>query len=331
MPINPKMNLAKEWSASDKLEKAGTRDGFGKGMLEAAAADPRVVGLTADLGESTRIHLFAEKYPARFIQVGVAEQNLVTVASGMAAAGKIPFASGFGAFTPGRNWEQIRTTIAYNDQPVQVVATHTGITVGEDGATHQVLEDIAMMRALPNMRVIVPCDAAQAEKATIAMAKDPKPSYIRLGREKFPTFTTKKTPFVIGKADVYFRGTDVTVFACGPQLYNALEAAHQLRKEISVEVINVHTIKPLDVETIVASISKTKRAVTIEDHQIAGGLGGAIAETLSAFAPAPLERLGVQDHFGESGTGAQLVEHFHMTTVDVVDAIRRVMKRKKSA
>ncbi len=329
MPINPLVKLSKHWNTPDALEKLGTRDGFGKGLVEAAKKHADIVGLTADLGESTRMHLFAEAFPNRFIQVGVAEQNLVTVASGLAAGGKIPFASGFGAFTPGRNWEQIRTTICYNNQPVQVVGTHTGITVGEDGATHQVLEDIGLMRMLPNMRVIVPADAEQARKATLAMAKNPKPTYLRLGREKFPTFTTKSTPFEIGKADVYYRGSDVTIIAAGPQVYDALMVAVALKGTVAVEVINMHTIKPFDLETVLKSVKKTGAVVTVEDHQIAGGLGGAVAEQLALHLPAPMEFIGVHDAFGESGTAKELLEHFHITQKDIIKAIHCVLARKK--
>ncbi len=329
MPINPIAKLHKQWNKPEEMEKSATRDGFGAGLVEAAKKHTDIVGLTADLGESTRMHLFAEKYPSRFIQVGVAEQNLVTVASGLAAGGKLPFASGFGAFTPGRNWEQIRTTICYNNQPVQVIGTHTGLTVGEDGATHQVLEDIALMRSLPNMRVIVPADTEQARKATLAMAKDPKPTYLRLGREKFPMVTTKDTPFIIGKADVYHRGADVTIIACGPQVHDALLAAHALKSEIAVEVINMHTIKPFDVETVVKSVAKTGAVVTVEDHQIAGGLGGAVAEVLAAHNPAPMEFVGVHDSFGESGTSKELLAHFGLTVEDIIAAARKAVSRKK--
>lgn len=323
------MHLAADWHDASALEKSGTRDGFGKGLVAAGEQNEEVVALTADLGESTRVHWFAEKFPERFVQVGVAEQNLVTVAAGLAASGKIPFAAGFGAFTPGRNWEQIRTTICYNNVPVQVVATHTGVTVGEDGATHQILEDIAMMRALPNMRVIVPADAAQAEKAALALASDPQPSYLRLGREKFPVFTTPDTPFEIGKADLYREGADVTVIACGVMVYEAMQAAWALRDSVSVEVINMHTVKPFDVETVMRSVAKTGAVVTAEEHQMAGGLAGAVAEVLAQHGPAPMEVVGVNDQFGESGTAAELMKHFHLTSDNIVEAIQRAFARKQ--
>ncbi|MBI2411301.1 MAG: transketolase family protein [Candidatus Kerfeldbacteria bacterium] len=327
MTINPQAHLAQHVFDTAQLKSGGTRDGFGIGLVEAAEADERVVGLCADLTESVRMTAFAEKFPNRFFQVGVAEQNLVTVASGMAAAGKIPFAGGFAAFSPGRNWEQIRTTICYNDQPVKIVGSHTGLSVGEDGATHQMLEDMAIMRVLPNMVVVVPVDVEQARLATLAIAKDPRPTYIRLTREKFPIFTTPETPFEIGKAQVLLEGTDVTIVGCGAVLYEALLAAKALEGEIRVEVINAHTVKPLDAETILASVRKTGCVVTIEEHQVIGGLGGAVAELLAEHEPAPLERMGTQDTFGESGTTIELWKHYGLTSTHIIDRIRTVLKK----
>lgn len=311
----------------EALESAATRDGFGEGLLEAGRADERVVGLTADLAGSTKMDAFAAEFPERFVQVGVAEQNLVTVASGMAHEGKIPFASSFAQFSPGRSWEQIRTTICYNNQPVKVIGTHAGLSVGPDGATHQALEDIAITRALPNMRVIVPVDALQAKRATMAVAQDDKPVYIRLAREKSPVFTTDNTPFEIGKANVYREGTDVTVIATGPLVYEALEAAEQ--SDLSVEVVAVHTIKPLDAETIIASAKKTGAVVTVEEHQIAGGLGGAVAEVLSENCPVPLTRIGVHDRFGESGEAGELWEKHGLTSQNIATQANEITKRKK--
>lgn len=305
-----------------------TREGFGLGLKDAAATDARIVGLCADLTESTMMHHFANAYPDRFFQVGVAEQNLVTVSSGMAAEGKVPFCSSYATFSPGRNWEQIRTTICYNDQNVKVIGSHAGLSVGPDGATHQALEDIAMMRVLPNMKVVVPADVEQAYKATRVIAKDASPTYFRLAREKSPIFTTKKTPFVLGQADVYWKGNDVTVIGCGPVLYEALFAAYQLKGKISVEVINVHTIKPIDVKTIVRSVRKTGCVVTVEEHQMAGGLGGAVAETLSRTYPVPMEYVGMQDRFGESGQALELWEHFGISPSNIIKKIYAVMKRK---
>lgn len=328
MPQNPNAALRPDFLDTAKQSMSPTRDGFGEGMRDAAKEDERIVGLCADLSESTRMNLFAEAFPGRFFNVGVAEQNLVTVASGMAAAGKIPFTSSYATFSPGRNWEQIRTTICYNDQNVKVIGSHAGLSVGPDGATHQALEDIALMRVLPNMQVIVPADKQQAYLATRAIATDPHPAYLRLAREKSPEFTTEKTPFKLGQADIYWRGKDVTVISCGPVLYEALVAAHRIRKDISVEVINVHTIKPLDAKTILKSVRKTGCVVTVEEHQIHGGLGGAIAELLGKNLPAPLEILGVDDRFGESGPPMELWEKFGMGPDNIIAHIQRVLKRK---
>lgn len=328
MPINPNAHLRKTFLDVDKLEMSPVRNGFGEGFLEAAKHDERIVGLCADLTESTRMEAFANAFPERFIEIGVAEQNLVTVASGLAHEGKLPFASSYATFSPGRNWEQIRTTICYNDQPVVIVGSHAGLSVGPDGATHQALEDIALMRALPNMRVIVPVDHQQAYKATLAIAKDPKPTYIRLAREKSPMFTTSKTPFTIGKADVYYRGKDVTIISAGPVLYEALVAAERLKGKVSVEVINLHTIKPIDAATILRSVKKTGAVVTVEEHQITGGLGGAVAELLAKELPTPVEFLGMLDCFGESGSPMELWEHFGMGPDNIIDHVYAVLKRK---
>lgn len=298
----------------DDISTEPIRKGFGRGLLEAGKRDENVVALCADLTESTQISLFKEAFPERFVEIGVAEQNLVTVASGMAAMGKIPFTSSYAAFSPGRNWEQIRTTIALNDRPVKIVGSHAGVSVGPDGATHQMLEDIALMRVLPNMVVVVPGDAVEAEKATLALAKNNRPSYIRLAREASPIFTTEKTPFEIGKAYVLREGHDVTLFGTGAMTYQCLIAARMLAGDgIEAEVVHVPTIKPLDRETILASVKKTGRAISVEEAQIAGGLGGAIAELLTEQLPLPLRRLGMQDRFGESGNPSELLEHFQLT------------------
>lgn len=293
------------------LESEPIRKGFGRGLLEAGKRDENVVAACADLTDSTQMSLFKKEFPERFIEIGVAEQNLVTVGSGLAAMGKIPFVSSYAAFSPGRNWEQIRTTICLNDQPVKVVGSHAGVSVGPDGATHQMLEDIALMRVLPNMVVIAPCDSVEAEKATLAMAKDKRPGYLRLAREATPVVTTGKTPFEIGKAYVFKKGKDVTLLATGTMTYQAMQAAIHLEKDgIDAEVIHVPTIKPLDDATIIASVQKTGAAVTAEEAQIKGGLGGAIAELLSEQCPAPLRRVGMRDRFGESGAPDKLLEHF---------------------
>lgn len=296
---------------SKQLEREPIRSGFGRGLLKAGQIDVNVVAACADLTDSTKMGDFAKAFPDRFIEVGVAEQNLVTVGSGLAAAGKIPFVSSYAAFSPGRNWEQIRTTVCLNDRPVKVIGSHAGVSVGPDGATHQMLEDLALMRALPNMVVIAPADSVEAEKATLAMAKDLRPNYMRLAREATPVITTAKTPFEIGKAYVFESGADVTIIATGTMTYHALKAAELLYKDgIEAEVVHVPTIKPLDGETILKSVKKTGCVVTVEEGQINGGLGGAIAEFLGENHPVPLKRIGMQDHFGESGEPDELLVHF---------------------
>lgn len=295
----------------EELVNEPIRKGFGKGLLTAGQRDKNVVAACADLTDSTQMSLFKNEFPDRFVEIGVAEQNLVTVGSGLAAMGKIPFVSSYAAFSPGRNWEQIRTTICLNDRPVKVVGSHAGVSVGPDGATHQMLEDIALMRVLPNMVVIAPCDSIEAEKATLAMASDNRPGYLRLAREATPIITTDKTPFKIGPAYVLKKGQDVTLIGTGTMTYQAMQAAIQLEKDgIDAEVIHVPTIKPLDEATIVASVKKTGAVVTAEEAQITGGLGGAISELLSEQCPAPLKRVGMRDQFGESGSPSELLEHF---------------------
>lgn len=326
--INPKVYLNPKIFDQD-VEKIPSRDGFGQGLVIAAEENPNVVGLCADLTESTRMEDFKKKFPERYFEVGVAEQNLVTVAAGMAAIGKIPFTASYATFSPGRNWEQIRTTICYNDVPVKIIGSHAGLSVGPDGATHQALEDLAMMRALPNMIVISPVDAIEAKKATIAAAKNGKPTYIRLSREKVPVITTENSPFEIGKAQVLTEGMDVTVIACGQMVYEALQSAKQLKeRKISVRVINCHTIKPLDRDTVLKAAQDTGAIVTAEEHQITGGLGGAVAEVLSQNFPVPLKIIGVKDQFGESGPPAQLLQKFGLTVEAINEAITQVLKMK---
>ena len=306
--INPEAKLIADLT---KPAWAATREGYGKGLVVAGEKDERVVVLCADLTESTFSHLFKDKFPERFVQVGVAEQNLALVASGMANYGKIPFISSYATFSPGRNNEQIRTNISLNNVPVKIAGAHAGISVGPDGATHQALEDIALMRVQPNMTVVVPCDAIEAEKATIAIAGNGKPSYIRLGREKTPVFTTADTPFTVGKAETLRDGTDCAIIACGILVHEALLAAEELAGEgIQCMVINSHTIKPLDEQTIVAAAQKTGTVVSVEEHQVAGGLGSAVAEVLSRNNPAPQEFIGMQDRYGESGKAEELMHAF---------------------
>ncbi len=311
---------------SKDIKTEPTRAGFGRGLLEAGRRNEQVVAACADLTESTKMDLFKEAFPERFVEIGVAEQNLVTVGSGLAAMGKIPFVSSYAAFSPGRNWEQIRTTICLNDRPVKIIGSHAGLYTGKDGATHQMLEDIALMRVLPNMVVIAPCDSVEAEKATLAMAEDKRPNYMRLAREGTPVFTTKDTPFDIGRAQVFEEGKDLTIIATGTMTYKALEAAHKLYKEgIDAEVIHCATIKPLDAVTILKSVKKTGAAITVEEHQITGGLGGAVAELLSEHQPVPLRRVGVKDSFGESGDPEELLEHFGLTTKHIMLAAHELV------
>lgn len=307
---------------SDSPNLEPIRAGFGRGLKKAGENDDHVVALCADLTESTQMHLFKEAFPKRFVEVGVAEQNLVTLASGMARAGKIPFASSYAAFSPGRNWEQIRTTICLNNQPVKIVGSHAGVSVGPDGATHQMLEDIALMRVLPNMVVIAPGDSIEAEKATLLVAKNNMPSYLRLAREKTPIFSTENSPFEIGKAYVLQEGTDVCLMGTGTMTYQLLKAAHLLAEHgINAEVLHVPTIKPLDGYTILNSAKKCGRVVTAEEAQAAGGFGGAICELLTDKLPMPVMRIGMNDRFGESGSPNELLGHFGLDSKSITNKV----------
>ncbi len=323
--------LASRWYDRSQLQSIATREGFGTGLVDSAKHNDQIVAICADLTESLRMNYFAEQFPNRFFQVGVAEQNLVTVASGLAAMGLIPFAGSFAAFSPGRSWEQIRTTICYNDQPVKIIGGHTGLSVGPDGATHQVLEDIALMRVLPNMQVVVPADSLQTYQATQAIATTDQPSYLRLTREKTPVFTTARTPFRIGQANTYKTGRQATIVGCGPVLYEALAAAHQLKNEFDIEVIDMHTIKPLDTRTLLRSARKTGVVITIEEHQVAGGLGSAVAEALAAAVPTRVIALGIQDRFGESGEAAELWDAYGLSTARLITQLRRLQRRYVSS
>lgn len=311
--------------------KVPTRDGFGKGLVEAGEKDARVVALCADLSESTRMHWFAEKFPERFIEVGVAEQNLATLASGLANYGKIPFIASYAVFSPGRNNEQIRTTVSLNNVPVKIVGSHAGVSVGPDGATHQALEDIALMRVQPNMVVLAPADAEEARKATLAAVLHDGPVYIRLAREKTPVVTSGETPFKIGVAEIFWESNEprVAIFSTGTLLYNALAAAQALEKEgIGSIVINSPSIKPLDEKTILGAAKKTGAVVTVEEHQIAGGFGSAVAELLAQRHPVPHEFIGVRDQFGQSGKPEELIEHYGMGIAHIIEAARRAAARK---
>lgn len=327
--LNPDAKLAE--NIFDKPAMASTREGFGKGAVEAGTADERVVVLTADLAESTQAHHFQKAFPLRFIQCGVAEQNMATVAAGMALYGKIPFITSYAAFNPGRNWEQIRTTIGINNIPVIVCGMHAGVSVGPDGATHQALEDIALMRSIPHFTVISACDSEEGRKATVAAAKLGSPVYMRWGRDKTPIMTTPDTPFEIGKANVMWKSDapKIAIFATGHLLYQALVAAGQLEGEgVAVTVTNVHTIKPLDRETILREARAAGAVVTVEEHQIAGGFGSAIAELLAAECPLPIEFIGVHDKFGQSGEPKELIEHYGMGVSHIVAAVKRGLGRK---
>lgn len=314
------------------VEQEPLRSGFGEGLYRLGHDYKNVVALCADLTESTKVDKFAHAFPERFVEIGVAEQNLAGVASGLAAMGKIPFITSYAMFSPGRNWEQIRTTICYNNQPVKIVGSHAGVSVGPDGASHQALEDIAITRVLPRMTVIAPCDALEARKATIACVRVPGPVYLRLAREKTPIMTTEESPFEIGKANILLDAEqpEAVIIACGPLVHNALLAARELAKDkVSVMVINNHTIKPLDEETMIRAAKKAGAVVTVEEHQIKGGMGSAVAEVLVQHQPVPIEFVGVHDRFGQSGTPQQLIEEYGMGVHSIMEAVISVIERKK--
>jgi len=334
MPINPKAKLAENILDFKKLEQKPTREGYGLGLLQAADENQNVVALCADLMESTRSEMLYKKYPERYIELGVAEQNMASVAAGMSLMGKIPYISSYAMFSPGRNWEQIRTTVCYNEANVKVCGAHSGVSVGPDGATHQATEDMAITRVIPNMKVFAPCDVWEAQKITYAVSKIYGPCYIRYTREKTPVLTTSDTPFEIGKAFVFWiepKGSkpDVAVIACGPLAHNAILAAAELEKEgIGVRVINSPSVKPLDEELIIQSAKDSGCVVTVEEHQVAGGMGSAVAEVLAKNCPVPVEFVGVQDRFGESGSPSELIEHFGMGVGHIKEVIKKVISRK---
>jgi transketolase len=305
-----------------------TRSGFGDGIAEAGRKNPNIVALTADLAGSMKLQQFMKEFPERFVQVGIGEANMIGIAAGLTIGGKIPYTTTFANFSTGRVYDQIRQSVAYSGKNVKICASHAGLTLGEDGATHQILEDIGLMKMLPGMTVIVPCDYAQTKAATLAIADYEGPVYLRFGRPVWPIFTSEM-PFEIGKAQFFSEGTDVSIFACGHMVWKAIEAGKLLEeKGISVEVINIHTIKPLDTEAILKSIKKTKCAVTVEEHNIIGGLGDAIAQTASKNFPIPIEYVGTKDTFGESGTPLQLLKKYGLDTPNIVEAVEKVMKRK---
>jgi len=330
--INPDAKLNPD-IFEDDVTVSPTRNGFGNGLVEAGEADENVVALTADLSESVRTHKFAEKFPERFFECGIAEQSMVSVASGLAATGKIPFAASYAIFSPGRNWEQIRTTICYNDQPVKIIGSHSGLLTGPDGGTHQALEDLALMRVLPRMVVISPCDEEESRKATLACAKTADPTYIRLSREKTPNITTAETPFEIGKGVTLFKSEennpDVGIIVTGILTHTALKVAKELEENgTGVEVLNIHTIKPLDEKAIIELAQKSGAIVTVEEHQIIGGLGSAVSEVLAKNIPTPQEFVGVNDQYGQSGKGGELLEQYGLDENGIEAAVERVLSRK---
>ena len=329
--INTSAKLQKNIFDSSKMEQVPTRNGYGIGVVEAGEKNKNVVVLCADLTESTRTIEFKKRFPERFIQMGVHEQLLAALAAGMALEGKIPYITSYAMFCPGRAWEMIRTNICLNDVNVKIIGSHAGVSVGPDGATHQAIEDIAIMRPIPNITIVAPCDAIEARKTTLALLDVPGPCYARFAREKTPVFTTEETPFEIGKAEIFREGSDVSLVACGPLVYNALQAARELEKEgLDVEVVNSHTIKPLDEETIIRSVQKCGAVVTVEEHQIVGGLGGAVAECLGKTAPVFIERVGIQNQFGQSGTPAELIEHYGIGVNSIKNALKKVLAKKNS-
>lgn len=328
--INKDANLNEKLFDKD-VERAPTRDGFGNGTVEAISQEENVVVVCADLADSTRAQWFRDKFPDKYIEVGVAEQNLATVASGMAAVGKVPYIASYAAFNPGRNYEQVRTTIALNEMPVKVCGMHAGVSVGPDGATHQMLEDIGLMRMLPNMVVVYPADAEEARKLTILSATNGKPTYLRFARNKTPLMTTAETPCMIGTAYTMWKSEnpDVAIIGAGPLLHEALKAAQTLEDEgVSVTVVNSHTVKPLDTETILSVAKQAGAVVTVEEHQAAGGLGSAISEFLGETYPVPIERIAVHDEFGQSGDPDELLKHYKLDAPAIVEAVKKVHTRK---
>jgi transketolase len=333
--LNQELKLS-EKIFSDEIEQEPTRDGFGKGLLVLGEENAEVVVLSADVAASTRCHWFAEKFPERFFQIGVGEQNMAAVAAGLGVSGKIPFISAYAVFSPGRNWEQIRTTIAYNDANVKIAGHHAGFLAGPDGGTHQALEDIALMRVIPNMKVIVPCDAVESKKAVSAVAKISGPAYVRVSREKSAVMTTEETPFVPGKAEIFWsppvggKKPQAAIIGCGPILYNALLAAKELEDEgISTIVLNSHTIKPLDENKIIEAAKKCGAIVAVEEHSVLGGLGSAISELLAKTYPVPVEFVGSKDVFGESAKPEELIKKYGLEAKDIKEAVKRVLKRNK--
>ena len=315
----------------ETYEKKDTRSGFGAGLLEAGRRNPKVVAFCADLTGSLKMGDFAKEFPERFFQTGIAEANMTNMAAGMALSGFVPFTGTFAAFATGRVYDQIRQCVAYSNKNVKIAASHAGVTLGEDGATHQILEDIGLMKMLPNMTVIVPCDYNQTMNATIAAAEYEGPVYLRFGRPKVPNFTPADEKLVIGKAQMIQEGTDVSIFACGHLVWKAIEAVQILKGQgINAELINIHTIKPLDVDAVLKSVAKTHCVVTAEEHMRNGGLGDSIAQVLALNMPAPIEMVAVNDVFGQSGTPDELLKAYHLDTPDIVEAVKKVRNRREN-
>ncbi len=320
--LNPKIGR-------EDIEQVPTRNGYGEGLMSLGETDQNVVVLTADLRDSVKAGDFAKKYPDRFVECGVAEQNMMGMAAGLALTGKTAFVSSYAVFSPGRSWDQLRVSVCYSEANVKVVGAHAGVSVGPDGATHQALEDMAITRVLPNLTVVVPIDSLEAKKATIALGRMKGPAYLRLTREKTPVVTTEESAFEIGKADMLRDGSDVAIIGCGPVMYNALLAAKELEKTgVQVMVINNHTIKPIDAETIIAAAKKCGAVVTVEEHQVMGGAGSAVCEVLAKNYPVPVEMVGMQDRFGESGEPEELIQKFNMGVEAVKQAVVKVRSRK---
>lgn len=329
--INKEAKLADNIFDKDSVEMVPIRQGYGEGLLAAGEEDERVVALCADLTDSTKTSIFSNKFPERFVEVGISEQSMASVASGMAAMGKVPFFSSYAMFSPGRNWEQIRTTICYNNSNVKIAGAHAGVSVGPDGGTHQAIEDIAIMRVIPRMTVVVPSDAIEAKKATIAAAKMEGPVYIRLAREKTPVMTTEDTPFEIGKAQVFFTPKEglenkIGIIACGALVHNAMLAAKELEDDgIGVSVLNLATIKPIDTEAVIEFAKNTSAVVTVEEHQVAGGMGSAVAEVLAQNHPIKMKMIGVQDKFGQSGEPDELITHYGLDKESIVNTVHSIV------
>jgi transketolase len=320
-----------DYRDAGELKFVPTRNGFGEGLIEAGNRNQNVLGICADLAESTRMEGFKKAHPAQYIEIGVAEQMLVALAGGLAAVGKVPWIASYAMFNPGRSWEQVRTIMALNESNVKIAGAHAGVSVGPDGATHQAIEDIAIMRVIPHMTVVVPCDSIQTRKATLALSERFGPVYLRFARDKSAIITTDATPFEVGRAQTLRNGGDVAIVACGILVYNALIAADELAREDGIEarVINNHTVKPMDDAAIVEAARACGAVVTVEEHQVHGGMGSAVAETLAAHAPVPIEFIGVQDRFGQSGDPVELIEHYGMGTAAIKEAVRTAYSRKR--